>query len=95
MEGQTADACEKMVVTMPTQLQFRNEVFSYIRACEHLISAARMPGNAKLTVDECQVVDYYADELSKVTETDVTVTVPPIRTTLSFHSLRLPVRKHL
>ena len=60
---------------MPNQLQFRNEVFSYIRACEHLISAATMPGNAKLTADERQVVDYYASELSKVTETDAKVTV--------------------
>lgn len=60
---------------MPNQLQFRDEVFSLIRACERLISAARMPGNAKLSVDERQVVDYYAAELSKITETGSSVTV--------------------
>ena len=58
---------------MASQLQFRNEVSSYIRACEHLISAAKMPGNEKLTSEECQVIDYYAAELSKVTESDATV----------------------
>lgn len=61
---------------MFNQLLFRNEVFSYIRECEHLISAARMPGNAKFTVDERQVIDYYAAELSKVNETDTEVTLP-------------------
>ena len=60
---------------MHNQLQFRKEVFDYIRACEHLISASSMPDNGKLTVDEREVVDYYAGELSKVTMTDAKVTV--------------------
>jgi|SoimicmetaTmtHMA_FD_contig_31_26179296_length_237_multi_1_in_0_out_0_1 hypothetical protein len=47
-----------------------NEVSSYIRACERLISAVTMPGKANLTVDERQLVDFYAAELSKVTESD-------------------------
>ena len=54
---------------MSNQLNLRNEVSSYIRACEHLISAATMRGNEKLTADECQIIDYYAAELSKVAET--------------------------
>lgn len=70
MEGPTADRW-----LMHNQLHFRNEVFSYIKACEHLISAATMPGNEKLTADERQVVDYYAGELSRVTETDANVAV--------------------
>ena len=58
---------------MASQFQFRNEVSSYIKACEHLISAATMPGNEKFTIEECQVINYYAEELSKVTGTDATV----------------------
>jgi hypothetical protein len=54
-------------VAMSNQLQLRNEVSSYVRACEHLISSATMPGEVKLSVDECQLVDYYVVELSKVT----------------------------
>ncbi|NWF74850.1 MAG: hypothetical protein HXY51_17685 [Nitrospirae bacterium] len=53
----------------------RKEVDSYIKACENLISAATMPGNAKLTVDECAVVKYYAGELSKITETETDANV--------------------
>ena len=46
---------------------FRHEVSNLIRACEHLISVTKMPGETKLSEDECQVVDYYAAELSKAT----------------------------
>ena len=45
----------------------RKDVFTYISACEHLISATRMPGEAKLSEDECRVIDYYTAELSKAT----------------------------
>ena len=48
--------------------KFRSEASTYKRACEYLISVATMRGNEKLTADECQVIDYYAAELSKITE---------------------------
>jgi len=47
----------------------RAEVSSYIRACEHLISAvSTMQGKAKLTADECEMVAHYTDKVSKLTE---------------------------
>jgi hypothetical protein len=46
-------------------LHLRRKVSSYIRTYEHLIST--MPGEAKLSDDECQMIDYYAAELSKAT----------------------------
>ena len=70
MEGLPADTVIERRWPMSQSTELRNEVSSYIRACEHLISAATMPGNVKFTVDECQVIDYYAAELSKITEAD-------------------------
>jgi len=52
---------------MPYQQHLRHEVSNLIRACEHLISVTKMPGETKLSEDECELVDYYAGELSKAT----------------------------
>ena len=47
----------------------RTEVSSYIRACEHLISAvSSMRGKEKLTADECEMVAHYTEKISKLTE---------------------------
>jgi hypothetical protein len=48
--------------------KLRDEVTSYMRACEHLISDVQC--NSKLSVDEREVVDYYAGELSRLTKTE-------------------------
>ena len=48
-------------------LSLREEVISYIRACERLISSAAMPGYPKFSDDERQVIEYYASELLKTT----------------------------
>lgn len=47
-------------------LNLRDEVSTFMRACERLISAPTIEGKAKLTADECQVVAYYARELAQM-----------------------------
>lgn len=54
--------------------KLRSEVTTVARACEHLISETMMKGYPKLTDDECQVVEYYAGELLKVTQTESATT---------------------
>jgi len=44
----------------------RKEIQDYLQGCEHLLSAALMPNSPGLSEDEEGIVEYYADELSKL-----------------------------
>lgn len=46
----------------------RNEVVSCVQACERLISSATMQGNPQLTVEECEIIEYYAGKLLKLAQ---------------------------
>ena len=48
--------------------KLRSEVSAYVRVCEHLIASTTIYGDEKLTVDECELVEYYAGRLVKLTQ---------------------------
>ena len=45
----------------------RSEVSFFVRSCEYLISATSKQGNAQLSTEECEIVEYYAGKLLKLT----------------------------
>lgn len=50
----------------PRTSSVRKEIQDYLQGCEHLLSAALMPNSPGLSEDEEGIVEYYADELSKL-----------------------------
>jgi hypothetical protein len=44
----------------------RKEVQGYAYSCEHLLSSAGMRDSAPFSVDELQIINYYADEVAKM-----------------------------
>jgi len=47
--------------------KLRSEVSAYVRVCEHLIASTTIYGDEKLTADECELVEFYAGKLAKLT----------------------------
>ena len=45
-------------------LAYRREVQAYLRSCEHLLSAARIPSS--LTEEEWAMIGYYVAEIQKL-----------------------------
>ena len=76
LEGPTADFDEKGGGSMPESLSpisqfqflpFREEVQTYLRSCEHLLSVPAVPHNhPPFSPDELEIMNYYAAEVAKM-----------------------------
>jgi hypothetical protein len=53
----------------PPQRSPRNDVETYVRSCEYLISVASVPNSPPFSKEEHRLLEFYTEELAKLLST--------------------------